>query len=148
MAPEPAPDLPIVLVIEDSDLVLNVIRTLLLHLRSLVIEAPSCKAALLLAAETPHIDLVIADFSLPDGFATTILFDLAGRFPGLKIIVTSGTSISEWPGQALLDLKRLPVECVWWLSKPFTATYFLDAVREVLKKNSLEGPRSGGLIQL
>jgi two-component system, cell cycle sensor histidine kinase and response regulator CckA len=126
----------IILVVEDSDIVRRCFRLILTQTHHQVLEATSCEAALILAASAPHIDVLIVDLTLPDGFGTTILWELRARFPDIGIIVTSGTPIYLWPEAAQLETAAWPDGSWQWLAKPFKSSVLVETVRTVLEKTA------------
>jgi len=132
MASKPAEKISVILMVEDSDVVRKCFVMMLTQPHRQILEATSCKAALILAAATPRIDMLIVDLTLPDGFGTAILCDLKARFPDIGVIITSGTPISHWPEPARLEAARWPDGSWQWLAKPFKSSFLVEMVQVFL----------------
>ena len=91
-------------------------------------EADGYKSALtMFEANNRHIDLLVADLSLPDGDACHLAMYLKDRYPALRVLFVShqaGTEVCRFYG---LDLHG-----IHFLSKPFTAKQLSDSVNRVL----------------
>jgi two-component system cell cycle sensor histidine kinase/response regulator CckA len=121
-----------ILMVEDDESVRVLARRMLQNAGYKVLEATSGKIALeLWNAHHANVDLLLADFMLPDGMSGP---ELAGKFrsekPGLKIIVTSG-----YTPETLGSDFHSP-EGVTFLPKPFSIQGLLQTIRRCLDNHS------------
>jgi signal transduction histidine kinase len=115
-----------VLVVEDDPAMRRIVRRQLLELGYLVLEADRAANALRLL-ETEKVDLLFTDIVTPgsiDGIA--LARTAARRWPGLKILLTSGFPQTQLDGRGEVNGIRL-------LSKPFGRDELARALREVLE---------------
>ncbi len=95
---EAAPSRPLlptqrVLLVEDNEVVGRFALSLLEELGQAVVWAPNGEAALnILAAETGAFDLVFTDVVMPGMSGVELAKEIAGRWPGCRIVLTSGYS--------------------------------------------------------
>lgn len=131
MSPKTARQIYTVLIVEDCEVVLRFLRSLLSPKAGFqTLEAGSCAEARRVTAATAHLDLLVVDLSLPDGFGTALVPCLKLQFPQLKVVFTSGTPVSDWPEEAQHDLEGLTVGSWYWMAKPFSSA----AMRELIAK--------------
>lgn len=116
---------PVVLVVDDNELVRSMCEVVLDRSGYDVVAAVSADDAMACLGERPDIAVVISDISMPgsrDGWA--LLAELRSTHPELGLIVMSGN-----PGSTGRDLDGVRL-----LSKPFTVDDLTDAVRAVLPR--------------
>ena len=73
-------------------------------------------------AQFGKFDVLVADFSLPDGCATDFIPELLRHNPSLSVILMSGFR------EDALDLEDLPMKHVNVLQKPFPPSELIDVV--------------------
>ena len=116
------------LVIEDEEMVLEIIKALLEKLGYHVLSARTGQEAIEIAETFDgHIDLTILDMVLPDMGGKAIYALLKAARPKLKVIVCSGYSI-DGPAQEILDAGAEA-----FIQKPFSITELSDKLKEVLE---------------
>jgi CheY-like chemotaxis protein len=116
-----------VLVAEDSDVVRAVTRQILEESGYKVLLARDASEALVTCdVQKGNIDLLIADVIMPGMDGLELAERLAMRFPGLKILLTSG-----YPNPAIQRHGGLAVKMAF-LEKPYDPHRLLTKVREVL----------------
>jgi two-component system cell cycle sensor histidine kinase/response regulator CckA len=108
-----------VLVVEDEDSVRAAIRSVLTRRGFRVVEAADGAAALAAAQRESIIDLVLADFNLPDQTGDEIARAVCALHPEARVLLTSG-SAQDGPA----DL---------FLPKPFTPQVLLQKIRLALE---------------
>ena len=132
--PEPAVELALgegtILVIEDEESVMMIIRQILETFNYQVLEAETGKKAIELAETFDgQIDLALLDIRLPDMTGDKVYPLIMAARPNLKVIVCSGYEI-EGPPQAILD-----AGAEGFIKKPFSVTAVADKLKEVLEGN-------------
>ena len=116
------PDTPVVLIVDDEELVRNVARDILTHYGYATLLAEGTEtAAALMESHGAGISLVLLDAGVPR-------FAIDPRVP---LIVSSGMPAA----QALRDFD--PEHVVGYLSKPYTAARLRDAVGLALQSRRL-----------
>ena len=124
-----------VLVLEDEPALMGLLRHTLRQYE--VIEAATADEALYLFGERRrHIDLLIADMTLPVGSGLRVAFFLRSEIRNLPVIVTSGYPVSSWSVRDTVDLQRLGSNSVAFLQKPFLPDSLSHKVREILDSRS------------
>ncbi len=128
---KPAIDFPksegTILVIEDEEEVMMMIRQTLQRLGYRVLEAKTGNKAIKLAKTFEgDIDLALLDIKLPDIPGDKVYPLIMEARPGLKVIVCSGYGI-EGPTQDILD-----AGAQGFIQKPFLISVFADKLKEVL----------------
>ena len=83
-----------------------------------------------------HIDLLIADVSLPDVSGVQMALLLRQEIPHLGVILTSGYPLSAWRDRDADDLVRLGTEAVEVLLKPFPSRVLLSTIESLMPKCS------------
>jgi len=129
MRPKPAPEMRAltILVVEDQDSVLNVVRKTLERAGHRVIAAslPS-EATALFTAHATEIDLVLSDLVMPEMFGTTLVERLAQLAPMPAVVFMTG-----YGAEAARDLT--PEHIV--VTKPFTTAELLGAIARGVRAN-------------
>ena len=124
---EPVKGAGTILLIEDEEIVMNVIRSILEKLGYRVLEAKTGREAISIANTFDgHIDLAILDIVLPDMNGTAIYPLLMEVRPDLKAIVCSGYSI-EGPAQYIVD-----AGAQGFIQKPFSMAEISEQLKAVL----------------
>ncbi len=120
-----------ILVIEDEDIVINVIRPMLegLGYRILVAKTGS-EAVDIVRTFDGNIDLAILDIVLPDMIGDKVYPLIMEARPNLKVIVCSGYTI-DGTAQEILDAGAQD-----FIQKPFSLKPFAKKLREVLMATS------------
>jgi DNA-binding response OmpR family regulator len=132
-----------ILLLEDEPALLK----LLAHaLRSYdVVEASTADGALRLFAERGrHVDLLIADVSLPASSGLRVAFFLRSEIQNLPVILTSGYPVNNWSASDTADLQRLGSRSVEIIQKPFPARALLDLVENLLGTSPPESATASG----
>ena len=117
-----------ILVIEDEEDVMMLIRQVLETFGYRVLEAETGKKAVRLAKTFDgQIDLALLDIKLPDMTGDKVYPLIMEARPDLKVIVCSGYSI-HGPAQAILD-----AGAEGFIQKPFSIAPFAEKLKEVLE---------------
>jgi two-component system, cell cycle sensor histidine kinase and response regulator CckA len=113
-----------VLVVQDNPHLRKTIKTYFAREGYRVLEAESCFEAARIAEHDARIDLLLSDFSLPDGNGPELARALRQQLPGLKVLIATGH-----PDQraALREDDRTAV-----ISKPFDLQQFGELIRRLL----------------
>jgi two-component system cell cycle sensor histidine kinase/response regulator CckA len=113
------------LLIEDNILLLETTRELLEVLGHQVFTAANGQQAReLMAVHGTEVELVLLDLSLPDVAGEDLLSELAGKFPNLKVVLCTGSSIDE-------NLRSHPAVSAC-LEKPFELRHLQEALDRAL----------------
>lgn len=119
-----ADQIPVALVVEDEEMVLQLARLMLTMEGFRVLAAAGEDEAVSLAEQYPgRIDLLLADVKLRQGSGPGAASRLALRRPDLEIVYMSGYSRSELTGTYLIGADAA------FLQKPFNVSAFRSAVR-------------------
>jgi CheY-like chemotaxis protein len=124
-----------ILVLEDELIIIKLLRHSLQKYR--VLEAATADEALaLFDANDRHIDLLLADLTLPTSSGLRVAFYLRAELRDLPVIVTSGNPVENWTPHDQDDLARLGPDTVAILQKPFPTKVLLSLVHELLETGS------------
>jgi CheY-like chemotaxis protein len=117
-----------ILVIEDNELNMKLIRTLLQRGSYNVLEAIDAESGIRLARENKPA-LIIMDVQLPgmDGLQATRLMK---EDPGLKEIPVVALTAHAMEGD---EEKAIEVGCAGYISKPFDIKGFLDTINKIFQ---------------
>jgi two-component system cell cycle sensor histidine kinase/response regulator CckA len=127
----PLPTAKTILLLEDESDVMDFLRHMLKKYS--VIEAPTAEHALrLFTQHGRHVDLLIADVTLPKSSGIEVALLLRSEAPDLPVILTSGYPVSDWTVRAYSDMERLGTRSALLFQKPFQAQALLNAVRELI----------------
>ena len=119
-----------ILVVEDDDLILEMIQTLLENLNYTVLSAPSSEQALSLArAHTDRIHLLITDVVLPGMNGQNLAEQIKERIPGIQVLFMSGytSNVIVHPGK--------PDQTLNFIQKPFSVADIAHKIRDILERN-------------
>ncbi len=117
-----------ILVIEDEETVMDVIRDILDKLGYRILEARSGKEAIEMAGTFDgNIDLALLDIKLPDIWGDKVYPQLMEARPDLKVIVCTGYSI-DGPAQTILDAGAQD-----FIQKPFTVETLSAKLKKVME---------------
>ena len=105
---------PVLLLVEDDELVRTVTADLLIEMGYDVREAETAEAAL--AVLDDAVEVLVTDIGLPDADGRDLARQARGRVPGIAVVIATGD-----PGEQ---------DGAIWLTKPYDA----EALREALKK--------------
>ncbi len=130
LEPDPAPHYHI-LVLDDEEAVLDVIRRFLQLAGHRVTAASSGAQALELLSKNVAVDLVILDWTVSGDQGTTLIRRLRERFPTLPIL----TCLSGEPGEFPRDLRLEP--SLTTIRKPFRMHELWFAVRQAIAPDRL-----------
>lgn len=126
-APAPVKGSGTILVIEDEEMIMDVIRGILERLGYRVLEAETGKKAVeIVNSFDGDIELAILDIVLPDMKGNAVYPLIMKARPNLKVIVCSGYSING-PAREILDNGAQG-----FLQKPFNMTILSEKLKEVL----------------
>ena len=115
-----------VLVVEDEELVLKMLKESLSSRGYQVVPAKSCEEALSLAdRSTLPFQFAVLDLVLPDGSGIELGRELSKRFPHIKTVMISGYA----PPQE--ELERLKERGVLFLRKPFKTDEMVKALESL-----------------
>jgi signal transduction histidine kinase/ActR/RegA family two-component response regulator len=126
-----------ILVVEDDVRLRGMLRRTLEEHGYTVLEAGTTGEALAVAAERAAPSLVVSDVILPEGNGVDLARELARRWPGVRVIFTSG-----YAGEHLAAVHALPPGARF-LPKPFTPQVLLATVREALRERRKRAVRAG-----
>jgi PAS domain S-box-containing protein len=116
-----------ILFVDDEEMIVDVGRDMLESMGYTVITARSGKAALEIYAEKMNnIDLVILDLIMPELGGEATFEKLKEINPGVKVLLSSGYSISG------LANKLLSLGCRGFIQKPYSIKEFSARIRETL----------------
>jgi DNA-binding NtrC family response regulator len=119
------------LVLEDEPALMKFMRHALVQHN--LLEAGTAEQALqLFVQHGRHVDLLIADVTLPTGSGLRVAFFLRSELPDLPVILTSGYHVSSWNARDSVELHRLGKKSVQFLQKPFQAQALSTLVHELL----------------
>ena len=117
-----------VLLVDDDNSILDIIRDLLETLGYRVLACPSATEAISLAKNrTDAIDLLITDVVMPKINGQDLAVKLQGIFPGIKILFMSGYTASVIANRGVLK------EGLRFIQKPFSKEHLAVKVREALE---------------
>jgi CheY-like chemotaxis protein len=123
-----------ILVADDEESVLSLVRTMLWRAGFTVLEAPGAEEALHVASEhTGTIDLLLSDILMPGTNGYQLADALAAVRPDTKVLLMSGYRdkvLSESTGRAS---SQAPL-----LRKPFTQFALVSKIQELLEAQSLD----------
>ena len=116
-----------VLVIEDNEMNMKLIRVLLSMGDYQILEAADAESGIQLAREYSP-DLILMDIQLPgmDGLSATRIILSDPDMKGIPIIALTAHAM---PGD---DHKALESECVGYIAKPIDTRSFLDTIKRYL----------------
>jgi len=97
-----------VLVVDDHVLIREALRGVLRELKdeAVIVEAPDSRQAMQRIAESPDLELVLLDLTLPDRSGFDLLAELRERYPGISVVVLSASRDRDDIARAL-DLGAL-----------------------------------------
>ena len=116
-----------VLLVEDEEVLLKLARRILEGLGYTVLWASDPRAAVDLASEDRHIDLLITDVIMPHMSGREVWQKVSARRPDMKCLYLSGYTADVIADRGVLD------EGVHFLQKPFTTESLANKVRQSLK---------------
>lgn len=121
--------MPTILVLEDEAIVMRLLRKMLKEYA--LVEAATAEEAVSRFRNHGHIDLVIADVSLPSSSGVQAALRMRSENPEVPVILTSGYPVSGWNKQDSTDLAQLGPSGVKVLQKPFPSQVLRETVREL-----------------
>ena len=131
-----------VLLVDDEDAVRAVLRDVLIAKGYHLLEAASGAEAIRVSAEHRGlIHLVITDVSMPLMSGGDLVHRLRLRRPSLQALFVSG-----YPEEEILE-RRLIAPGAKFLQKPFLLATLLDAVRELVARERVEGRGRAALVK-
>jgi len=99
-----------------------------------IIEAADAEQVLtLFAMAGHHIDLLVADVTLPRSTGIQVALLLRTKISSLPVLLTADYPVSDWTGRDYTDLERLGSNGVTLLSKPLQDQDVSRAVSELLE---------------
>jgi len=128
-----------ILVVDDEDTVLSLVRTMLWRAGFFVLEAPGAEEALHVASEhAGSIDLLVSDVLMPGTNGYDLADALMAIRPGTKVLFMSGYRdkvLSESTGRSS---SKAPL-----LRKPFTQYALVSKIQELLAAQSADAGAAG-----
>jgi len=116
-----------ILIVEDNEDVLDILKEILTKSGYAVLEAKNIKEAYsIFKKEKVKIRLVISDVVLPDGSGVKLVEEMMTQSPNLKTILSSGYPSDE------VDLAEINKKGFLFLQKPFILTELLMTIRKIL----------------
>ena len=125
-----------ILVVEDDDAVLDIVKRMLEQAGYAVRTANNGNEAIRRCLEEPA-DLVITDILMPAKEGIETIYELRRHFPGIKIIAISGGG--RLPPESYLELAKR-IGAFRTLTKPLGSRELIGAVRELLGTGLRESP--------
>ncbi len=125
----PANDSETILVVDDDAAVREIIARSLRAHGYFVLEATDGEHALVVAGEhAAPIHLIVSDVNMPEMGGWTLLSQLRGWYPGIRILLISG-----YPQDvgSMKDLENTPTA---FLAKPFMPDELVQAARDLLDR--------------
>ena len=124
-----------ILILENDPSVMRFLRHALKQYH--LIEATTAEEALHLFAERGrHVDLLLADVTLPTSSGLRVAFFLRSEIRTLPVILTSGCPVSNWNDQDTADLLRLGSGHLKVIQKPFHSHKIAELVSKLLGTES------------
>ncbi|MDR3557502.1 MAG: response regulator transcription factor [Syntrophobacteraceae bacterium] len=120
--------MPRVLVIDDDEQFLNLMKTALSRNKFEVIVAHNGKQGIKMCENTP-VDLVITDLIMPEMEGLEVIMELKQKVPNLKILAVSGGGRND-PASYLDLATALGAKCA--LTKPFSMETLLKTVKQLI----------------
>jgi CheY-like chemotaxis protein len=121
-----------ILVLEDEPCVRGLLGRVLPNNGYPVIEAARAEEAAEKCAEANGtIFLLIAEVTPPCS-GIRVSLQLKASIPSLKMVLTSGLPPDMWPDHYAAELRKLPLDSVKILAKPFTHRDILSAVKDLI----------------
>ena len=118
-----------ILLLEDEPSLLNLLHRVLVRRGYSVLQAATPRDAIRLFDDNGrHVDLIIADVTLPVVSGVQVALLLRADEPDLPVILTSGYPSNAWTDQDCGYLRRLGPDSVSILLKPFATRTLMDAV--------------------
>jgi two-component system cell cycle sensor histidine kinase/response regulator CckA len=121
----PRPTKPVILVVEDDDVVRDLIARVLRRHGYESITADGPEQALQIVARSPKFDLLLTDLIMPEMNGVQLAAQILKQRPELRVLYASGHSTSDLVQDAGMDTPH-------FLTKPFTAQSLIAKIREVL----------------
>jgi len=136
VSPAPAPDLPVILIVDDEAGVRRLAGQILQRGGYRALEAADGVEALkILSAPPSLIALVLTDVRMPNMNGLELERVVHQRWPGLPVLLMSGEITKEWVSETLgtraLDIIR----------KPFLGEHLLEVVHDLLHSHTRSTPR-------
>lgn len=123
-----------VLVVED-DPILQALVTEVLLVGGYEVRAVDCLEGVRSCMEAFTPEVVLLDWSLPDGSGTDVLPALQRDWPGTTVVMMSGSGTADLPVEAI------PGGAFSFLAKPFRLDELMRAVEQACEHQTLPGPR-------
>jgi two-component system phosphate regulon response regulator PhoB len=131
------------LIVEDEPSIMDILRYTLKGYR--LIESTTVEEALrLFAQHGRHVDLLLADVTLPKSSGLRVAFFLRAELRDLPVILTSGNPVANWSDTEHEDLERIGPDTVAIVQKPFSPKVILKLVHELLGAASEESMSAQG----
>ena len=116
---------PSILIVDDEPQVRAFFEQVLLEVGYYVTAVPTARRGLWALSQT-EFEIVILDFSLPDGDGLELVRQIRGEYPHLRILATSGFMVGDMPSIAL------EAGATDTLVKPTTSRALLNAIYRLL----------------
>ena len=136
MSPAPAPDLPVILIVDDEAGVRRLAGQILQRGGYRALEAADGVEALeILSAPPSLIALVLTDVRMPNMNGLELERVVHQRWPGLPVLLMSGEITKEWVSETL------GTRAVDIIRKPFLGQHLLEMVHDLLHSHTRSTPR-------
>jgi DNA-binding NtrC family response regulator len=136
VSPAPAPDLPVILIVDDEAGVRRLAGQILQRGGYRALEAADGVEALkILSAPPSLIALVLTDVRMPNMNGLELERVVHQRWPGLPVLLMSGEITKEWVSETL-GTKALDI-----IRKPFLGEHLLEVVHDLLHSHTRSTPR-------
>ena len=118
-----------ILIVDDEEIELNRCCQILLREGYTVLEADCYRRAISVVEDNlDHVDLLVADVSLPDGDACALALRMRDHRPDLRVLFVSGHV-----GAEVCRFYGLDQTGIHFLKKPFTAEQLATRVKRVFR---------------
>lgn len=117
-----------ILLVEDDESILNLVKTILTEKNYQVIAVPSPKKAIEAVKNISEIDLLITDIVMPKMNGVDLSKEIIKIHPNLKVLYMSG-----YTENVIVNQNKIKEE-INFIQKPFSINKFVQKVRECLDK--------------
>ena len=124
-----------ILVVEDDDTILTVLKTALKRQGYETLEARTAEEARKVCdGHIGNLDLLVTNVMLPRESGPEFASDVSATDPKLKIIFVSGTPMEGWSEAEFKAMAKLPAGSYAFIAKPFKPQELIRKIEELLQK--------------
>ena len=122
-----------VLVVDDDPSILALVHYLVERAGYEVLNATSAEEAFQRFEDSDaHVDLLIADVTLPSSSGVRVALEFWSLLPNLRTIISSGYPPSMWPEQDAAELNEIAADSVIVMQKPFVPATLLESIHRLI----------------